>query len=219
MSHLSLIQYVHSDVNPTAGCDGCPLWPAEGVVRAWFHNRVQNIGVPVDVENAAWGASFGADRRMRAIDAVKQLAVRATSIVGQQHRSDLLREIDEMFRCYAGVAYRRFGGGKGFARSFDVVEEKPGRMAEAAGWGPPRHSEEVLKPWLVGCPRIIFVSDMSDALSEGISFEYLERERSSLQWKRPRGDVMRGSGSRNEPSAWLISRSGSSNVELSGRRT
>jgi len=32
------------------------------------------------------------------------------------------------------------------------------------------------KPWLDGQPRLIFVSDMGDALSKNISFEYLESE-------------------------------------------
>jgi protein gp37 len=32
------------------------------------------------------------------------------------------------------------------------------------------------KPWLNGLPRLIFVSDMSDALSEAVEFSYLKRE-------------------------------------------
>ncbi|WP_438033675.1 DUF5131 family protein [Sorangium sp. So ce204] len=39
-----------------------------------------------------------------------------------------------------------------------------------------RDRSRLHKPWLDGSPRLIFVSDMSDALSNAISFEYLEHE-------------------------------------------
>src|SRR5262249_48146612 len=32
------------------------------------------------------------------------------------------------------------------------------------------------KPWLNGAPRVVFVSDMSDALSANVPFEYLRQE-------------------------------------------
>jgi len=65
---------------------------------------------------------------------------------------------------------------KGHARQFDVAQEFPGRMAEAAAWGPPTAGERKAKPWLKGAPRLIFISDMGDALSKGIPFEYFKRE-------------------------------------------
>jgi protein gp37 len=49
-------------------------------------------------------------------------------------------------------------------------------MVEAARWldlaGEPRKD----KPWLDGLPRLVFVSDMSDALSAAVPFEFLEEE-------------------------------------------
>ena len=79
--------------------------------------------------------------------------------------------------CYAGILHTRFGGrSKGYAPSFDEVTMFPGLMKDAARWpdltGQPRRE----KPWLDGMPRTIFVSDMSDALSKAVTFEYLEEE-------------------------------------------
>jgi protein gp37 len=49
-------------------------------------------------------------------------------------------------------------------------------MGRAAKLKPPTAKELESKPWLAGYPRLIFVSDMGDALSKGISFEYLRQE-------------------------------------------
>ena len=78
--------------------------------------------------------------------------------------------------CYAGALHGRFAGRKGWAPRFEEVTLFPGRIAEAARWsdltGKPRHE----KPWLDGYPRLIFVSDMSDALSSTVLFQYLRDE-------------------------------------------
>ena len=78
--------------------------------------------------------------------------------------------------CYAGILHDRHRGKKGFALSFDVPETFPGRMSRAARWGPLDFKARPEKPWLDGLPRLIFVSDMGDALSEEVSFQYLLEE-------------------------------------------
>ena len=80
-------------------------------------------------------------------------------------------------QCYAGMLHLRFGGvTKGYSPTFEELTYWPGRMAEAARWrdltGTPRKD----KPWLDGLPRLIFVSDMSDALSAVVPFDFLEEE-------------------------------------------
>lgn len=80
-------------------------------------------------------------------------------------------------RCYAGILTERYGGhNKGFPAKFEDVTEYPGRMASAAKWGPPTEEEQREKPWLPTDRRVIFISDMGDALSRIVSFEYLKRE-------------------------------------------
>jgi len=79
--------------------------------------------------------------------------------------------------CYAGVLHRRFAGvSAGYAPAFSQVTKFPGRMQRAAGWSDLSGKPRGEKPWLNGLPRLIFVSDMSDALSDSIEFEYLKSE-------------------------------------------
>jgi protein gp37 len=79
--------------------------------------------------------------------------------------------------CYAGVLHRRYGGHSiGYARSFEEVTLFAGRMSTAAHWSDLTGELRPEKPWLDCLPRLIFVSDMSDALSSVVSFEYLRDE-------------------------------------------
>ena len=80
-------------------------------------------------------------------------------------------------KCYAGKITERFGkSNAGLADSFDAVAAVTGRMEEAAKWRDLAGTKRPDKPWLDGLPRLIFVSDMADALSEAIEFEYLKSE-------------------------------------------
>src|SRR3954451_23834887 len=68
--------------------------------------------------------------------------------------------------CYAGTLHQRFGGvTPGYAPRFEDVTLFPGRMEAAASWPSLVGKSRAGKAWLDGSPRIIFVSDMSDALS------------------------------------------------------
>lgn len=79
--------------------------------------------------------------------------------------------------CYAGVLHQRYGGtNKGFSPTFEQLTFYPGRMAKAAAWSDLSGTDRPDKPWLNGLPRVIFVSDMSDALSRAVSFDYLKAE-------------------------------------------
>ena len=80
-------------------------------------------------------------------------------------------------KCYAGVLHTRFGGvTPGYAPTFKEVTLFPGRMEEATRWRDLRGTKRAEKPWLDGLPRLIFVSDMSDALSKAVTFNYLNDE-------------------------------------------
>jgi protein gp37 len=80
-------------------------------------------------------------------------------------------------RCYAGVLHERGKGKKpGHAPSFEIVTPFPGRVIKAAALSDLSETNRDDKPWLNGAPRMIFVSDMGDALSKSVSFAYLEQE-------------------------------------------
>ena len=79
--------------------------------------------------------------------------------------------------CYAGVLHLRYGkNNKGFASTFEDVTHYPGRMEKAARWSDLTGTSRPDKPWLNGMPRLIFVSDMSDSLSNNVPFEFLHEE-------------------------------------------
>lgn len=83
--------------------------------------------------------------------------------------------------CYSGRITERAGGSNpGLSPVFEMVIPRAGRMKVAARWsaliGKRRHDPEHFKPWLDGLPRLIFLSDMGDALSKGITFEFIEDE-------------------------------------------
>jgi len=78
--------------------------------------------------------------------------------------------------CYAGNLHRLRRNHKGFASQFEVPETFPGRMHDASKANDLAETDRTEKPWLDGLPRLIFVSDMGDALSQSIGFEYLRYE-------------------------------------------
>lgn len=92
-------------------------------------------------------------------------------------------------RCYAAQYHARRKTHPGFSPDFNIVKLFPGRTAEAAKWADLAGTRRAEKPWLDGMPRLIFVSDMGDALSEGavmdkncnplpmgVSFQFLKAE-------------------------------------------
>jgi len=81
-------------------------------------------------------------------------------------------------KCYAGKITERYGGhSSGYPPTFDEVTMFPGRMAVAAKWSDLRGVERKDKPWIPkDYPRLVFISDMSDAMSRAVSFDYLKSE-------------------------------------------
>jgi protein gp37 len=102
----------------------------------------------------------------------------ARKLVGRDKRKadTVVDVIREQAKCYAGLLGTFRGGHKGYAGQFERPDLFPGRMATAVRWNPPTEGEMTTKPWLEGCPRMIFVSDMGDALSKNVSFDYLLQE-------------------------------------------
>jgi protein gp37 len=78
--------------------------------------------------------------------------------------------------CYAGLLGAMRAGHPGYADRFEQPKLYSGRVAAAARWRPPSPTEVAAKPWLPDSRRLIFISDMGDALSNGVSFEFLKSE-------------------------------------------
>lgn len=100
---------------------------------------------------------------------------------------------NDIRKCYAGVYTEAKKGLSGFKDNFtqDFLQPKlfPERVTESACRGDLAGKDRAKKPWLSGAKRLIFVSDMGDALSAknaidendnpiggGVPFEYLYKE-------------------------------------------
>ncbi len=128
---LTGIQWTHSTINPTSGCDGCEL----------YRRPPPNL------------------------------------------TPDQLREWLKNQECYASQVHElRWAGSLAkthpdmYSPHFYEVRTIAGRMQKAAGWGPVTDEEAKNKPWFTTRRRHIFVSDMSDALSRDVPFEFLRDE-------------------------------------------
>lgn len=81
--------------------------------------------------------------------------------------------------CYAGKVHRlRLAPSfpDKYGKEFSEVRTIPGRMLQCESWSDLRGKNREDKPWLTARPRMIFVSDMADALSDAVPFEYLRDE-------------------------------------------
>lgn len=187
----SPIQWTDDTVNPVMGCEGCELWPTVAQVQAKLislilrflsndrkeiRNRVRPYLNRYETVTELWH-----DRR-RLINALRKEFPTVSEY--QLHEC-----IEEALRCYAGLIHLIRGGRPpeydrskvlGNAIIFDRPTKFPGRVAEAARLsdlrGTERSKKGYNKPWLDELPRLIFISDMGDALSEAIDFDYLKDE-------------------------------------------
>ena len=161
------------------GCDGCELWPGAQKILRHLTQKTGDLSgsSSSDLTETLSGvigqratSEIYADRN-RIADA---LAARLN--LGKPARSALVDAIRKDCKCYAGLLGTMRAGHKGYADQFEQPKLFPGRMAKAAGWAAPSLSENAAKPWLKKAPRMIFISDMGDALSRDVSFDYLKQE-------------------------------------------
>jgi len=103
---------------------------------------------------------------------------------------ELARSEAEDNRCYAWVqtAVKSQSGNPGWPKDFFIPVLFENRMAAASRWTDLRGIRRPDKPWLGVASRLIFISDMGDALSEtecimpdgthvtGVPFEFLEQQ-------------------------------------------
>jgi len=167
-------------VNPMMACDGCELWPtisrlvntiAEVAMipdqKAQIKEKLAGL-VPTDVyhRRGEFAHIFSQTSDPREISAIENA-------------------IKDSFRCYAGQLHLFRGEddtkpwkktNPGYARKFEEPKLFPGRTAAAAAWRDLSGQERPDSTWKKTQPRLIFVSDMGDALSKDVPFEYLLSE-------------------------------------------
>jgi protein gp37 len=174
------IQWCHSTVNPVMGCDGCELWPGKGKIVAEIATAIIAAGgAQISPNIQKFISNLIGDQATSQIYTNRvQLAeeLGAKFSLSKPARNGLVDVIRRACKCYAGLLGTMRAWHEGHALQFENPKSFPGRMAEAARWKSPAPDELNAKPWLGGAPRMIFISDMGDALSGNVSFEYLKTE-------------------------------------------
>ena len=174
------IQWCDDSANPVMGCDGCELWPGpEKIITELMRLIIITCCLPPDTDiRKAVSAVVGGRATSQIYSDRKAIAgeLVARFKLGKSAGAALVDVIREACKCYAGLLGTMRAAHKGYADSFEQPKLFPGRMAAAAKWGSPSAEERAAKPWLLNAPRMIFVSDMGDALSGDVPFDYLKRE-------------------------------------------
>ncbi|WP_338287145.1 DUF5131 family protein [Luteolibacter sp. LG18] len=183
------IQWCDDSSNPVMGCEGCPLFPTPQKVAAAVLKELLVFDLPRQQLKELVDGEFGGrplsrlytDRRQIAVKIVKRLKSLGATLNGL--RDIIWRAIASAVRCYAANLHLRWSskpdgrrGNPGFAPWFEELTLFPGRMAKTAKQPSLKGGARPSKPWLDGMPRLVFVSDMGDALSKGVSFDYLKAE-------------------------------------------
>jgi len=164
------------------GCPGCELWPPTSKVVSELVAVLETIVPaisPIQIKNTV--ADVVGDGGLSEIyscrdEIASELAKEFHLESNDSKHSVLVDVIRSLAKCYAGQLGTMRGGHKGYADQFEVPKLYPGRMAEAARWGAPTAKEIQTKHWLTGLRRLIFVSDMGDAMAKDVPFDFLQQE-------------------------------------------
>jgi len=195
------IQWCHSTVNPIMGCGGCELFPtpaevlsaidaALSKVDGWCDGKSRKVFrelitlAYVQIKNPLAGHSDSISTTN-----IWHLRHEFLRIVVQRHGKAAGGAADaaiaQAVTCYAARLHLNKGRSimnperginVGYAPIFEAVTPFPGRVWEMAHSRDLRGIPDPDKPWLDGCPRLIFVSDMGDAFSRDSDFSFLEEE-------------------------------------------
>jgi len=186
MSRYTNIQWAHSTNNPVMGCDGCELYPTTANLRSKFleflseHNEVPletRVALDVTIESGPQAVYSSREVICQTISS-SALPDAPTEEVTRLAVS-MQAFIEKLYVCYAFKIHRYVnanGKNSGFAFPFEKPKLFPGRMAKAARMRAPSLVESEEKPWIAGFRRLVFVSDMGDALSRRVPFEFLKAE-------------------------------------------
>ena len=163
------------------GCEGCELWLTKFKLLSMLTNFICSTpsSPPNDETRIAlisimsrweYVSQIHANRFAIATHLTSHFRLPTVAISQFEH---LIRKA---CKCYAGLLGAARPGNPGYAQSFEVPKLFPGRVEIASRWASVSSSEVESKPWLQGFPRMIFISDMGDALCSSVPFHFLKQE-------------------------------------------
>jgi len=204
MPEETKIQWCDSTVNPIMGCAGCELFPKAKEVLATIDEALRSAGAgrgsarPLFrelIDEAYAQLPNPSEHHHRAVTTTNiwHLRDEFETLVRERHGSEAAaaaeRAIQRSVTCYAAKLHLNKGYSlkpkpdgtpripkAGFAPTFEEITRYQGRVAEAAGWPDLLGAVDPDRPWTDGLARLIFVSDMGDALSRKMDLPWLKEE-------------------------------------------
>jgi protein gp37 len=199
MSDITDIQWADTTVNPIMGCGGCELFPSPGKVLEAIDAAVAATGTRIESRKIYKELIHEAYSKIRQPKAGHKNVVNTTNLWhfrklfldrvkrdhGEQARAAAEMAIRQSITCYAATLHLNKGqnllnpdyaGHKGHAPIFEAVTRFEGRSAEFAKLPDLLGCANPLTPWKARLPRLIFVSDMGDALSTKADFPFLKSD-------------------------------------------
>ncbi|MEI7819351.1 MAG: DUF5131 family protein [Verrucomicrobiota bacterium] len=199
MSDKTTIQWSDSTINPIMGCGGCELFPPPGEIFADINRAAARTGVTIDskaifkvlVDDCFAGIQNPGPEFKRVVNTTniwhlrKRFAEKVRRDHGTAARDAVELVIRRAITCYAAKLHLNKGVSivnptrhphKGYAPIFEKVTQFKGRVAKAAKLKDLLGSADPVRPWKDALPRMLFVSDMGDALSTKGDFEFLKSD-------------------------------------------
>ena len=199
MSDKTSIQWSDSTINPIMGCGGCELFPPPGEVLADINRAAAQAEVTIDskaIFKALVDDCFAKIRNpgpefKRVVNTTniwhlrKQFAEKIRRDHGTAARDAVELAISRAITCYAAKLHLNKAFSivnptrhphKGYAPIFEKVTRFGGRVAKAAKLPDLLGSLDPERPWKDALPRMLFVSDMGDALSAKGDFDFLKSD-------------------------------------------
>ncbi|MEX1116715.1 MAG: DUF5131 family protein [Akkermansiaceae bacterium] len=186
-------------MNPVMGCGGCELFPSPGKVLAAIDNAITSVGVRINSRTLYKELINEAYRKIKNPKPGHKNAVNTTNIwhlrdiflerVKHDHGEDAADAAEKAIRqsitCYAGTLHMNKGlnllnpdyeGHVGYAPIFEAVKRFEGRAMDAAKLPDLPGCANPKSAWKARLPRLIFVSDMGDALTTKADFPFLNSD-------------------------------------------
>jgi protein gp37 len=199
------IQWCDTTVNPIMGCGGCELFPSPGDVldaidqaALAIDSRINSRAIYKELVNEAYAKILEpkpGHKNVVNTTNIWHLRELFLARVGRDHGKEVEEEAEKAIRqsitCYAatlhmnkGLDLRKpdYGGHKGHAPIFEAVMQFEGRAAETAQLPDLLGQSNLKTPWKERLPRMIFVSDMGDALSTKGDFPFLKKDLMPAIW-------------------------------------
>jgi len=201
MSNKTSIQWADSTVNPIMGCGGCELFPAPAQIFLNINQEVGKTGHKIssrsiyeDLVAMSYGVIdhplVGHKNVVNTTNIWHLRSFFLMQVLDVTHddfdaRDAAERAIKQSITCYAAVLHLnkgqnlkkpRYNGQPGYAPIFESITQFPGRAKKTAGLKDLLGIADDRSPWKASLPRLIFVSDMGDAMSGLSNFSFLKKD-------------------------------------------